>query len=1156
MAGLLLSALAYPSIGLKNPPASARAQDEPLVVGQLVQTQTGDPELAKHFRKYDLIRMDPKAAASQLRNRGRLAFKSSMRDFDMHLAPHDLRSPDYLAQVTDSNGVRHPLPKPEVFTYKGEVKGMPNAQVRMALTEKGIEGAILTRGKRYFLQPARSISQDARADEFVLYDQDDVTKENGECAVTLAHQVASNGAPPKSANSGVIEAEAALITPLSQLKVARIATEADGEYVSALGGATQANTNIINILNIVDGIYQFEIGVTFLVVQQHTWADAGSDPFTTANPDDLLNQFTDHWEDNFPSGQNGNAARTIAHFFTGRDLTGTTIGIAWGGTVCRIPDFAYGLSQRFPLGTPTITAQTVILTAHEIGHNFNAAHTNEVDQFIPFDIERPCENTIMEAGIGNGSSFCPQSRSQIVGHANAFGSCMATLGAPPTSPTCSSTQIALGGSVNGSLSSGDCRSDLRGVDHLADRFTFTGTAGQRLIITMNATGGGLDPYVYLIAPDGYVMGQDDDSNGGGNSRIPTSGTFTLPQTGTYIIEATSFFVDQTGSYNVSIVNSNCTITASASNTNFAQGGGSGSVNVTLSGAGCDPAYRLFVLPSTATWITPQTTTPSGSGSTNFTVSQNPNPAGRRAFIMVGPGSMLGFGGVQLDPVGGIRIPITQSGTGPACSSTPINFGQTLNGTISSTDCHSPVRGNGFWSDRYTFNATAGQRVSIHANAPSVANPDTFLTLIGPNGVVLMVDDDSGGTPTVQTNSRIPGGTGFLPLGLSGTYTIEVGTFEANDVGSYSITLNGQTAASTIQLPQAAFSVGEGAGFLLVNVNRSGDTSGAATVNFSTSDVAGLTNCTVANGNASERCDYATTFVTLRYAAGETTKQVVLPIVNDVLVEGNETFTIRLTNPTGATLGTAQATVTITDNDAAPSSQNPIDGVGFFITQQYIDFLGRLPDSQGFANWVQTLGNCPNGGFGEFDNPTCDRVHVSSGFFLSVEFQGRGYFAYRFYEVALNRRPTYAEFAPDLAQVGGAQSPESEVLSKQAYTQEWTERTAFKNLYDSMTNQQYVDALEANAEVTLPNKAALVSALNGGTTNRGQVLRDIVESQAVANQFFNRAFVSMQYFGYLRRDPDAVGFQNWLNTLNADPSNFRHMIFGFLFSTEYRQRFGP
>jgi hypothetical protein len=181
--------------------------------------------------------------------------------------------------------------------------------------------------------------------------------------------------------------------------------------------------------------------------------------------------------------------------------------------------------------------------------------------------------------------------------------------------------------------------------------------------------------------------------------------------------------------------------------------------------------------------------------------------------------------------------------------------------------------------------------------------------------------------------------------------------------------------------------------------------------------------------------------------------------------------------------------------------------------------------------------------------------VSAGFFLSPEFQQRGYFAYRFYEVALDRRPTYAEFVPDMAQVGGSQSPESEALSKQAYTDAWPQRPEFKSRYDSLSNSAYVNALEVNAEVTVTNKQALIDALNANTMNRGQVLRDIVESQAVADRFFNRAFVSMQYFGYLRRDPDTIGFQNWVNTLNADPSNFRHMIFGFLFSNEYRQRFG-
>jgi hypothetical protein len=342
----------------------------------------------------------------------------------------------------------------------------------------------------------------------------------------------------------------------------------------------------------------------------------------------------------------------------------------------------------------------------------------------------------------------------------------------------------------------------------------------------------------------------------------------------------------------------------------------------------------------------------------------------------------------------------------------------------------------------------------------------------------------------------------------------------------------------------------------VTVTRVGDTSRAATVLYSTNDAAGLQSCAVANNKASERCDYATAVGRVQFAIGETTKQIIIPIVDDALVEGDETFTLTLNGPTGAQLGGASsATITITDNDPSPASQNPVDGVTFFVTQQYIDFLGRLPDSIGLANWTATLGNCPNGGFGEFDNPNCDRVHVSAGFFLSEEFRGRGYWAYKFYEVGLDRRPTYAEFVPDMAQVGGPQSPQSEALSKQLYIDAFVLRPEFKNRYDALSNNAYVDALETNAEVNLSNKTALIDALNTNQKTRAQVLREIVELQTVTDKFFVRAFVAMQYFGYLRRDPDTVGYNNWVTTLTADPTNDRHMIFGFLYSDEYRHRFG-
>jgi uncharacterized delta-60 repeat protein len=251
------------------------------------------------------------------------------------------------------------------------------------------------------------------------------------------------------------------------------------------------------------------------------------------------------------------------------------------------------------------------------------------------------------------------------------------------------------------------------------------------------------------------------------------------------------------------------------------------------------------------------------------------------------------------------------------------------------------------------------------------------------------------------------------------------------------------------------------------------------------------------------------------------------------------------------------------SDPTPTCTNPIDCADFFVRQQYLDFLGREPDSNGFANWMATLTGCPNDGYGEFDNPYCDRVHVSAGFVQSNEFQGRGYWILRFGYVGLNRSigalrssATYAEFTPALAQVGGSNSPAQEDAAKVAYTNAFVQRPDFLELFPtSMTAAQYVNALESNAQVTLPNKQALIDALNGGTMNRADVLRNVVESQVIFDKYLIPAFVTMEYFGYLRRDPDLIGYQNWVNTLIADPNNYRHMIFGFIYSTEYRGRFG-
>jgi glucose/arabinose dehydrogenase len=379
---------------------------------------------------------------------------------------------------------------------------------------------------------------------------------------------------------------------------------------------------------------------------------------------------------------------------------------------------------------------------------------------------------------------------------------------------------------------------------------------------------------------------------------------------------------------------------------------------------------------------------------------------------------------------------------------------------------------------------------------------------------------------------------------------------SNSVGS--ATSNSATLtvlANAVQLSQSTYSLAEGVGSLNVTVTRTGDTTVAASVNYSSSDTAGLANCNPTlsglTGTASSRCDYATAVGTLRFAPGETAKSITLIVVDDVHVEGPELFTLSLSNPTGGvTLGTpSSATVTITDNgNDTTGASNPIDATNFFVTQHYMDFLNRLPDPPGFAGWTNTINNCPQG------NTTCDRLAVSSGIYLSPEFRDRGYFVYKIYAASLARFPHYSEFMPDLARVSGFQTTAELEQSKIEFINEFMSRQEFRSTYDSLgSGQPFVDAILQRAGVTISNRVDIINRLGAGQITRGQALKEIAESAEVDAKFFNEATIVMHYFGYLRRDPDAL-YQHWVEVLQQN-GNFREITNGFVNSTEYRFRFG-
>ncbi|HEY9285660.1 MAG TPA: Calx-beta domain-containing protein, partial [Pyrinomonadaceae bacterium] len=373
------------------------------------------------------------------------------------------------------------------------------------------------------------------------------------------------------------------------------------------------------------------------------------------------------------------------------------------------------------------------------------------------------------------------------------------------------------------------------------------------------------------------------------------------------------------------------------------------------------------------------------------------------------------------------------------------------------------------------------------------------------------------------------------------------------------------AVGAYRLTETAVSVAEGAGSFQLRVRRTGVLAAESTVDVA-SEPFDNRPCSTVDGKARPRCDFSTTFARLRFAAGEAEKTVTVFLTNDVYAEGPETFRLALGNASGGfSIDAAVATVTIRDDDQ-PGARNPINDADFFVRQQYLDFLSREPDAGGFEAWTGVLRRCAfEGHFGpgkSNSDPFCDRLLVSSSFYRSTEFHERGFFAYRFYEVALGRRPTYEEFLSDMQRLSGFQTEAEQEANKAAFIRDFMVRDgfggrqSFADLNGRLDTPARLDQLLARGGVTLPNRDQLAADLAAGRATPAQVLRAVAESNEASARFYNRAFVAMQYFGYLQRDPEPTGYQAWLNHLNANPQDYRTMIFGFLYSQEYQSRFGP
>jgi hypothetical protein len=367
-----------------------------------------------------------------------------------------------------------------------------------------------------------------------------------------------------------------------------------------------------------------------------------------------------------------------------------------------------------------------------------------------------------------------------------------------------------------------------------------------------------------------------------------------------------------------------------------------------------------------------------------------------------------------------------------------------------------------------------------------------------------------------------------------------------------------SSQATIQFAHSNYLVAEDSTQVIVTVERAGDLSAAATVEFGTAD-----------GSATERGEYTTTLGRLRFAAGESQKHFVVLLNEDTYNEpAEELLQIQLSNPSaGITLGAKQsATVKVIDDGPEPSG-NANDDADLFVRQHYHDFLNREADQSGLAFWRNEILSCGA-------DTICvaqKRSNVSAAFFLSIEFQETGFLVHRLNKISYDQLPRYRDFVRDTREiglgviVGQGQWAQQLQTNKEAFITAWVNRPEFKTKYDVLSNAGYVDTLVVNAGISISGaeRQKFIDALDQIQRTRASVLYELSTRADFAQLERNRAFVLMQYFGYLRRNPDDApdfnmdGYNFWLAKLNQFNGNYQQaeMVKAFLVSGEYRSRFG-
>ncbi len=311
-------------------------------------------------------------------------------------------------ELTRNSRLEAQLNAPSTQLYRGNVAGRNGSWLR--LSERGgvLRGLIFDGNDFYAIEPAEAHGAATGGQSMVFYALADMVVDAGQ--MTCGSQPMFGSARQSDANRMAKAIAEELEFVAEEVASQRIDMTVIGDSMFADRHSLDPTGALVDRLNIIDGIFSDQVGVT-LNVTEYRITSAADEPFTTNDASDLLDEVGA-----LKLSDPALRSQGLVHLYTGRNLDGTTAGIAFRGALCSAR-FGVGLSE----GRRNLTTDSLI-GAHELGHNFGAPHDDEAGS--------ACEATgggfLMAPSINGSSTFSTCSLSEIQTEVSSA-SCLAAI---------------------------------------------------------------------------------------------------------------------------------------------------------------------------------------------------------------------------------------------------------------------------------------------------------------------------------------------------------------------------------------------------------------------------------------------------------------------------------------------------------------------------------------------------------------------------------------------------------------------------------------------------------------------------------------------------------------------------------------------------------